>query len=81
MPLPSIIKVDARGRDAEGNDFRNRVEPHIIAAGLMVERPVLLQYPDGRLEESVEVRMTAKGIEHVRQQMKADKAGHTPGNA
>ncbi|MBA9071736.1 hypothetical protein FHR71_005522 [Methylobacterium sp. RAS18] len=81
MALPSIIKVDASGKDAGGNDYQDRVAPHIIAAGLMLERPVLLQYPDGRLEQAVEVRVTPKGLEHIRHQLQADEAGHKPGNA
>jgi hypothetical protein len=81
MSRPHIIKVNESCIDAEGNDYNLRAYPHVIEAGLMIERPVLLQYPDGRLKEGVEVMLTTKGLAAAKAGLDADRAGHKPGNA
>ena len=81
MSRPHIIKVNNQGIDAEGNDYNFRAYPHVIEAGIMVERPVLLQFPDGQLREGVEVMLTRKGLAAAKAGLDADRAGHKPGNA
>ncbi|KAA0117924.1 hypothetical protein CIW48_27375 [Methylobacterium sp. P1-11] len=76
-----IVDVNDRGEDAEGNDYNYRVQPHVIAAGLMVELPVLIRFPDGRLQEAMQARITTKGLAHMRAELDAEKAGHKPGRA
>jgi len=76
-----IVDVNDRGEDAEGNDYNYRVQPHVIAAGLMVELPVLIRFPDGRLQEAMQPRITQKGLAHMRAELDAEKAGHKPGRA
>ena len=81
IPDPHLIEVDANGVDAEGNDYNYRVQPHVIAAGLMVEKPVMIRFPDGQIKPGMKPMVTAKGLEHMRAELDAEKAGHKPGRA
>lgn len=65
----SIIKVDRNGLGPDGDSYDHLANPDLVRAGYMVNRPVLIQYPDGRLKEGNEIRLTAKGIEHLRRNL------------
>ncbi|WP_332116084.1 hypothetical protein [Azorhizobium caulinodans] len=60
-----IIDVDQFGRDAEGNAFDIVAEPEIVAAGLMVNRPVTLRFPCGTMIETTQAALTPKGLEQI----------------
>ncbi|MEH3117116.1 MAG: hypothetical protein PGN25_05770 [Methylorubrum populi] len=81
MADPHLVDVDANGVDAEGNDYRYRVQPHVLAAGLMVEQPVMLRFPDGRIASGMRPMFTEKGIAYARDGLAAERAGHKPGQA
>ena len=58
-----IIKVDENGLDADGFDYTYAATPEGLDRGIVAEREVVLQYPDGRKVRSVEVLITKKGVQ------------------
>ncbi len=66
------IDVDAHGRDAEGNSYDNTAAPESVAAGYLINEPVILRYPNGRLARANEVQVTPCGLEWLRRVMPLD---------
>lgn len=65
--MPSeVIKVDWRGRDAAGDEYTDVAAREQVAAGFLVNVPVILQYPDGRRVRRSRVEVTPAGIEFLR---------------
>jgi hypothetical protein len=67
--MNSIIKVDAEGICAAGEFYDHAAQHEMVAAGYMVNRPVLLQYPDGRMVEGTQVRVTDTGMAFLAKKM------------
>jgi len=62
-PELPIIDVDANGTDAEGEDnYGWRAHKKHVKAGLMINKPVMLRFPDGRVVKSNQVLITPKGL-------------------
>ncbi|CAH1696804.1 Two component transcriptional regulator [Hyphomicrobiales bacterium] len=57
-----VIKVNRQGEDADGNAYDFMASPQMIDAGYMVNTPVVLEYPDGRLISAHRVGVTPAGI-------------------
>ena len=64
-----ICKVDENGVGINGEDFTNVATDEMVDQGFMVNRPVLLQYPDGSMVESTQVFVTQSGLEFLRRQV------------
>lgn len=62
---PHLICVDEHGRSPDGDDFDQVAAPAAVAAGLVINVPVLLLYPDGRQRRATQVRLTPKGVEEI----------------
>jgi hypothetical protein len=60
------VDVNEKGIDANGNDYSDVAAPEAIRAGLVVNEPICLRYPDGTLVTSSEVRITANGMDAMR---------------
>ena len=72
-----LVKVDANGITADGDDTRLAAQPHAVAAGYFVNVPVLAQYPDGAIRTGTIAMITEKGMEHFKRTMPLDM--RTPG--
>ena len=57
-----VIKVNRHGEDADGNGYDYMASQRMIDAGYMVNTPVVLEYPDGRLISAHRVGVTPDGI-------------------
>ena len=67
-----VIDVDFNGVAADGEDFTMRASRQKIKAGLAVNVPVLLRFPDGSAKEAMQVRITPKGVA----QLKSETGNH-----
>lgn len=67
-----IVQVDFEGHDADGNDFTQVAMPAPIIEGLMTQERVKLQYPDGSFGIGNEIRITPKGLSHMKRLMGTD---------
>jgi hypothetical protein len=64
-----IVDVDEFGLDADGDSYDAFAAPEMVEAGLLLNRPVLIRLPDGRLLEANQVRITPAGFEHLQRMM------------
>lgn len=64
-----IVKVDWNGVDAGGEDFHFFASPEPVALGYMVNVPTLIQYPDGKLAEGNQVKITPRGLEYFKREV------------
>lgn len=71
MPVPAIRTVDAKGVGELGDEYRDEAAPELIERGLAFNLPVLLRYPDRRLEKGNEVRFTETGVKMLEADLKA----------
>ncbi|RVM15111.1 hypothetical protein [Sinorhizobium meliloti] len=63
-----IVKVDWSGKDAAGEDYRLHAAPELVARGLMVNVPTLIQYPNGRIETGNQVKITPSGLAFLKRE-------------
>lgn len=67
--MGAVIDVDANGVDKAGNDYHLHAYKDKVSAGLMVNWPVLIRYPDGRIAEGNKVMITQKGLDMLRREI------------
>ncbi|WP_116654888.1 hypothetical protein [Pelagibacterium sediminicola] len=67
-----MIHVDAKGIAPDGETFTNVAAPEMVAAGYMLNEPVLLRFPDGLIVRSTQVRITPAGMDYLQRRMTAD---------
>lgn len=70
-----IRNVDANGIGPSGEDYGLRGTPEAIEQGLIIERPILMRYPDGRLEAGIEAWFTTTGFERLKLSIQDIRAG------
>ncbi|EFL88278.1 two component transcriptional regulator [Ahrensia sp. R2A130] len=75
-----IIQVNADGRSSDGEEYDDIASDEMVSKGYMINVPVILQHPDGRLEQSSQVRVTPSGIEFLRREIPVELR-HTKGTA
>lgn len=63
--MPDIVNVDWAGEDANGERYDLEAAPDKVAAGLMINQPVLVRFPDGRLLRGNRQRITPAGLEAI----------------
>lgn len=67
--MSDVVAVDAHGRSAEGDEFNERAAEDIVAAGLMVNQAVVLEFPDGTRRTGNQVLVTPAGVEWLSRNM------------
>lgn len=70
-----ICDVDDKGVGSAGEDYSLRATADALDQGLVFERPVLLRYPDGRLEAGIEAWFTPAGFERLKLSVQDVRAG------
>lgn len=65
--------MDRHGVSAEGDTFDLVASPDAVDAGLMVNEPVTLIYPDGRRVNTTQAKITKLGMTIAASQMAAGK--------
>ena len=78
--MNKVIDVNEDGECPDGLDYTDFATPEVIAAGLMINVPVVLRYPDGRMKHANEARITPKGLDELRRTMPLEMRG-TDGTA
>jgi hypothetical protein len=63
-----VIHVDSEGRDKNGNVYDHAAMPEMVRDGYMINRPVLVKYPDGRVMTGTEVLFTQRGMEKLKRE-------------
>ncbi|WP_126114412.1 MULTISPECIES: hypothetical protein [unclassified Bosea (in: a-proteobacteria)] len=63
IAAPQIRDVDANGVGPDGDEYTDEAAPELIDRGLALNVPVLLRYPDRRLEKGNEVRFTEIAVQ------------------
>lgn len=71
VAAPKIRDFDEGGVGALGDEYDSEAAPELIERGLAFNEPVLLRYPDRRLEQGNEVRLTATAVELLAVDLKA----------
>lgn len=71
MPAPAIRYVDENGLGPNGDEYIYRASPELVKRGLAFDLPVLLRYPDRRLEKGNEVRFTETAVKMLEVDLKA----------
>lgn len=69
----ATIDVNEHGEDIHGNDYTVAASVAALVDGLVTSTPVMLRYPDGQRERGFDVRLTPKGMQRVRREMKLDE--------
>jgi hypothetical protein len=64
--MPDIIDVDWECCDAEGESFEHHAEPDKVAEGLLIDEPVLVRYPNGRIADGNRIVVTERGLEALK---------------
>ncbi|WP_305968568.1 MULTISPECIES: hypothetical protein [unclassified Mameliella] len=65
------IKVNEFGVSEDGDKFDLVASPDAVDAGLMVNEPVILIYPDGRRVKTTQAKITKLGLAIAASQMSA----------
>lgn len=78
MPVPAIRNVDEDGVGEMGDEYRDEAAPELIERGLAFNLPVLLRYPDRRLEKGNEVRFTETAVKMLEADLKASVLPEDP---
>lgn len=78
--LPPIVKVDARGIAANGDDVHLHANAEQVRLGHMINVPVLAQYPNGEIRDGNLIRITPKGMEFLKRALPIEMRG-TEGSA
>ncbi len=68
--MPEIIDVDEDGFDADGQEFSLEGCADRVRAGLLVNQPVRLRYPDGRVRAGNRVLITPAGRARIARLLK-----------
>lgn len=61
-----VIKVGISGKASDGEEFDHAAIPEMVNAGYMINRPVILEYPDGVRVTGNQVRITPAGMDFFR---------------
>ena len=75
MRAPQIVDVDDQGERLDGEPMMTATR-QAIRAGFMVNVPIVLRYPDGRLVEGHEARVTPKGMAVAAREMTKGEVRH-----
>lgn len=67
--LPPIVKVDAKGLTADGDDTNLYAGGESLRLGYMVNVPILAEYPDGKLYDANLNKVTPKGLEFFHREL------------
>lgn len=71
IAVPEIRDVDENGIGPNGDEYIYKAAPELTKRGLAFDIPVLLRYPDRRLEEGNEVRFTETAVKMLEADLKA----------
>lgn len=71
VSVPEIRDVDERGLGSNGDEYCYQASPDLVNRGLAFDVPVLLRYPDRRLEKGNEVRFTDTAVKMLEADLKA----------
>lgn len=72
------VSVDWDGCDSNGNDYTTRATPEAVRAGMMINVPTLIRYPDGKIASGNLAKVTPAGMAILKRDMLAD---HKPQGA
>ncbi len=75
MIAPRTLDVDENGEPLNGEQLMIATRK-AIRAGFMINAPIILRFPDGRLVESLEGRITPKGLKQAAMEMGKDETKH-----
>lgn len=64
-----VVKVNWNGVGTDGEDYNLRASPEPVALGYMVNVPTLIQYPNGKLAEGNQVKITPRGLEYFKREV------------
>lgn len=67
-----VIEVNERGIDSKGNEYNQFAAYKMVEAGYFKNVPVILKYPNGKLEDANEVMVTKAGLEFLRREIPAE---------
>jgi len=67
------INVDWHGLDASGNDYTTRATPEAVRAGMMINVPTLIRYPDGKIASGNLAKVTQAGMAILKRDLLADR--------
>lgn len=67
--LPAIVRVDANGMTAAGDDTNLYAGGESLQLGYMVNVPIVAEYPDGKLYDAALIQVTPKGMEFFRREL------------
>lgn len=68
----NVVQVGYDGKDSAGEDYHLRAGDEPLAKGYMVNIPTLIQYPDGKVAEGNQVKITPKGMEWLQRNVPID---------
>lgn len=71
IPVPEVRDVDENGIGPLGDEYDHQAVPELIERGLAFNLPVLLRYPDRRLEKGNEVRFTETAVKMLEADLKS----------
>ncbi|CAB4324930.1 hypothetical protein [Brucella sp. 191011898] len=63
-----VVKVNWKGVGSDGEDYHFHAAPEPVAKGYMINVPTLIQYPDGKIAEGNQVKITPAGLEFFRRE-------------
>jgi hypothetical protein len=64
--------VDWNGLDASGNDYTTRATPEAVRAGMMINVPTLIRYPNGKIASGNLAKITQTGMAILKRDLLAD---------
>lgn len=67
-----VIEVDKNGADNEGNEYNQFAAYKMVEAGYFKNVPVILKYPNGKLEDANEVMVTKSGLKYLKREIPAE---------
>jgi len=67
------VSVDWNGCDSNGDDYTTLATPEAVRAGMMINVPTMIRYPDGKIASGNLAKITAAGMAVLKREMLADR--------